>query len=174
MAYDISEALKKRKITQTQAAESLGISKPYMSQICSGARTPSVSTLKRLADFLEISPDDLLGTGSSIDQFHPVDARPIELSVRQIAYLCDRNQKVSDFSGFIAQRPIPGFMIDRDDIVVVDHSAKLVEGGLAGVMSTNGLHLGRFVEEMLMSSSFERIGAKISEMRRVTAILRSV
>ena len=48
-----------RSFTQDQLAEEAGVSKPYISMIESRQRTPSVATLKAIADVLEVDIDDL-------------------------------------------------------------------------------------------------------------------
>jgi DNA-binding XRE family transcriptional regulator len=49
-----------RELTQQQLAEKARISKPYLSQLESGAREASVSVLKRLAAALKVDVDDLI------------------------------------------------------------------------------------------------------------------
>lgn len=49
-----------RGLTQQQLADACGISKPYVSQIESGAREPTVATLKALAAALAVDIDDLV------------------------------------------------------------------------------------------------------------------
>lgn len=48
-----------RGFTQDQLAEKAGVSKPYISMIESRQRTPSVKTLKAIAEVLEVDIDDL-------------------------------------------------------------------------------------------------------------------
>jgi DNA-binding XRE family transcriptional regulator len=49
-----------RGFTQDQLAEQTRISKPFLSQIANGIRTPSLDTLKRLAEALRVDMDDLV------------------------------------------------------------------------------------------------------------------
>ena len=49
-----------RKLTQQQLADKVGVSKPYLSQLESGAREASVNVIKRLAAALEVDVDDLI------------------------------------------------------------------------------------------------------------------
>ncbi len=49
-----------RGLTQEQLAAAAGISKPYLSQLENGLRTPSVDKAKALADALQVDIDDLL------------------------------------------------------------------------------------------------------------------
>jgi len=46
--------------TQDQLADQAGISKPFLSQIENGIRTPSLDTIKRLAEVLRVDVDDLV------------------------------------------------------------------------------------------------------------------
>jgi DNA-binding XRE family transcriptional regulator len=48
-----------RGFTQDQLAKKAGVSKPYISLIESRQRTPSVATLKAIADVLAVDIDDL-------------------------------------------------------------------------------------------------------------------
>ncbi len=49
-----------RKLTQQQLADRAQLSKPYISQIESKAREPSLDALRRLAGALEVDVDDLI------------------------------------------------------------------------------------------------------------------
>jgi DNA-binding XRE family transcriptional regulator len=49
-----------RGFTQDQLGAQAGISKPFLSQIENGIRTPSLDTLKRLAEVLRVDMDDLV------------------------------------------------------------------------------------------------------------------
>ena len=49
-----------RGLTQQALADRCGISKPYLSQIEAGQRTPSTEVLKKLAAALEVEIDDLV------------------------------------------------------------------------------------------------------------------
>jgi DNA-binding XRE family transcriptional regulator len=49
-----------RRLTQQRLAAAAGISKPYLSQLESGARQASVSVIKHLAAALRVDIDDLV------------------------------------------------------------------------------------------------------------------
>jgi DNA-binding XRE family transcriptional regulator len=49
-----------RGLTQAQLAEKIGKSKPFISMIESRQKTPSVETLKAIANVLEVDIDDLV------------------------------------------------------------------------------------------------------------------
>lgn len=60
--YENLKAVRERKsITQKEVCEAIGVAKSTYSQYESGAREPNVLTIKKIADFLNISADDLLG-----------------------------------------------------------------------------------------------------------------
>ena len=46
--------------SKTEIAAAIGVSKPTISQYCSGRVQPSLSTLSRLCKFLDCSADDIL------------------------------------------------------------------------------------------------------------------
>lgn len=46
--------------TKTEIAKAIGVSKPTVSQYLSGRAQPSLATLSKLCNFLEISADDIL------------------------------------------------------------------------------------------------------------------
>jgi DNA-binding XRE family transcriptional regulator len=49
-----------RKMTQDALAARAGISKPYLSQLENGLRTPSVAVARKLAKCLRVDLDDLI------------------------------------------------------------------------------------------------------------------
>lgn len=53
--------LDEREMTQAQLARELHLGKSTVSQYISGTRTPDLATARRLADFLAVSLDYLLG-----------------------------------------------------------------------------------------------------------------
>lgn len=46
--------------TKSEIADAIGVSRPTLSQYLSGRALPSLATLSRLCDFLEISAYDIL------------------------------------------------------------------------------------------------------------------
>jgi len=57
----INQLLKLRKISRKEIAEQLNISYSAVSKYITNQRTPDATTLKEIADFLEVSTDYLLG-----------------------------------------------------------------------------------------------------------------
>lgn len=56
----LGELLKERKITQTQLAKETGLNRETVNQFVLG-RTPKTETLLKIADYLNVSTDFLLG-----------------------------------------------------------------------------------------------------------------
>ena len=54
-------AREKRNMTQKEVADQIGVAKSTYSLYESGNREPNVQTIKKIADILRISADDLLG-----------------------------------------------------------------------------------------------------------------
>ena len=46
--------------SKTEIAKAIGVSKPTVSQYCSGRAQPTLATLSRLCSFLSCSADDIL------------------------------------------------------------------------------------------------------------------
>lgn len=59
------EARRARKLTQEDVADRLGVSAQFYGRIERGHALPSVPTLLRLAEVLEVSADELLGEGEA-------------------------------------------------------------------------------------------------------------
>lgn len=60
MNENIKELLEKKKITQAELAEAAGTSQAFISNMLKGYKTPSVATLKRIADYLNVTVDELI------------------------------------------------------------------------------------------------------------------
>lgn len=54
-------ARERRKMSQKDLAESIGVAKSTYSLYESGNREPNVQTIKKIADILNVSADELLG-----------------------------------------------------------------------------------------------------------------
>lgn len=57
----INTALALRNVKQKELAKVLGVSANAVSYFCSGARTPNTWQLIKIAEYLEVSADYLLG-----------------------------------------------------------------------------------------------------------------
>ena len=49
-----------KKITQSQLATMAGVSQAFISYVMKGYKVPSVSVLKRISEYLDISIDELV------------------------------------------------------------------------------------------------------------------
>lgn len=71
MGDKFNENLKKARIqkgiTQKELAEKIGVAKSTYSLYESGNREPNVQNIKRIADILDVSADELLGINDSVD-----------------------------------------------------------------------------------------------------------
>lgn len=71
MGDKFNENLKKARIqkgiTQKELAEKIGVAKSTYSLYESGNREPNVQNIKKIADILDVSADELLGTSDSVD-----------------------------------------------------------------------------------------------------------
>lgn len=54
--------------TKTEIARAIGVSKPTVSQYLSGRAQPSLDTLSKLCNFLDISANDILEVGTSFKE----------------------------------------------------------------------------------------------------------
>ena len=57
----IASCRKEKNMTQKDVADNIGVAKSTYSLYESGNREPNVQTIKKLADLLNVSADDLLG-----------------------------------------------------------------------------------------------------------------
>lgn len=73
-------------ITQSQAARKIGISAQFYARVECGHALPSVSTLTKIADALEVSVDTLLG----VDALHPPMQPASYNDPRIIAFILSR------------------------------------------------------------------------------------
>lgn len=60
MNEKIKALLDEKNISQTELAEAIGVSQAMVSYIIKGFKTPSVSLLKRIADHLGVTMDELV------------------------------------------------------------------------------------------------------------------
>lgn len=58
---NLKTAREKKNMTQKEVADSIGVAKSTYSLYESGNREPNVQTIKKIADTLNVSADDLLG-----------------------------------------------------------------------------------------------------------------
>ncbi|MDE6001638.1 MAG: helix-turn-helix domain-containing protein [Clostridia bacterium] len=60
ISENIKREIETSGISKTEIAKALGVSKPTISQYCSGRAQPSLATLSKLCSLLDCSADDIL------------------------------------------------------------------------------------------------------------------
>lgn len=58
---NLKEEMKARKITQTKMAKILNISQVSVGYYIKGEREPSISTIRKICEILEVTPNELFG-----------------------------------------------------------------------------------------------------------------
>lgn len=58
---NLQKARERKNMTQKEVAEQIGVAKSTYSLYESGNREPNVQTIKKIADLLDVSADELLG-----------------------------------------------------------------------------------------------------------------
>ena len=56
----LKKVLEERSIEQQELAQAVGVSQAFMSYVINGLKDPSVAVLKRMADYLKMSVDELI------------------------------------------------------------------------------------------------------------------
>lgn len=100
--------------TLDQLAEATGLNKGYLSRIESGEKTPSIATLLKLAEALEVSTGQLFGEEVAKDDIQIVRARKSD-GVRRNKYdvvPLSRGERRTGLSAFLVQ-PTATFVADR-------------------------------------------------------------
>ena len=86
----IREFREAKGLTQDKLADLSDLSRPVISQFEKGQRTPSLKALKRIADVLNTSVDELLVRGSRKEQLRPEQ----KVLLRSFNKLKDQDRKV--------------------------------------------------------------------------------
>ena len=60
MNEKLKAVLNEKGIKQKELAEAVGVSEPFITYLIKGYKQPSVTLLKRMADFLQVKMDDLI------------------------------------------------------------------------------------------------------------------
>ena len=61
-AQTLRELMKERKVTQQKLANAVGVARATLGYYVCGERVPTISTVARIADYLDVSIDYLVGT----------------------------------------------------------------------------------------------------------------
>ena len=93
MELRIKDVLKEKKVTVVSLAGMIGITQPNMSNIVNGKSTPSLETLERIANALEVDITELFGPSSSGGIIGVIRIRDTNYninSVSDLSWLLDR------------------------------------------------------------------------------------
>lgn len=60
MGDKLKKLLKEKGITQVELADNVGASQAFISYVIRGFKQPSITLLKRIADYLNVSVDELI------------------------------------------------------------------------------------------------------------------
>lgn len=122
---------RKNGITLDQLAEATGLNKGYLSRIESGEKTPSIATLLKLAEALEVSTGQLFGEEVAKGDIQIVRARKPESSRRNKYDVVplSRGEGRTGLSAFLA-RPTANFVADRRAEHAGTEAIYVVEGAI--------------------------------------------
>lgn len=90
---NLRRARENKGYTQKDVAEYIGVAKSTYSLYESGNREPNVQTIKKIADFLSVSADDLLGID---DEPHTIAAH-----FDGSEYTEEELEKIKEFAAFV-------------------------------------------------------------------------
>lgn len=90
---NLKEARIKKGLSQKEVADNIGVAKSTYSLYESGNREPNVQTIKKIADFLNISADELLG----------LNDQPTTLAAHfdGAEYTEDELEEIKNFAAFV-------------------------------------------------------------------------
>lgn len=90
---NLRHARENKGYTQKNVAEYIGVAKSTYSLYESGNREPSVQTIKKLADYLSVSADDLLG----------IDEEPLTITAHfdGSEFTEEELEKIKEFAAFV-------------------------------------------------------------------------
>lgn len=136
MRLDLKTVLKRRGTTQRSVAQAIGISAGYMSGLCSGDKSPSNDILIRIAEHLEVTPNDLYDLESE-SAFSPTpsfissaEIRSTPLSAHHVAAATTLYPKLGSAAGYQSRTDLPQFYICEGDLLVVDEKTHPASGDL--------------------------------------------
>lgn len=93
---NLKAARERRNMSQKEVADSIGVAKSTYSLYESGNREPNVQTIKKIADILNVSADDLLGLNNE----------PITIAAHfdGTEYTEDELEEIRQFAAFVKNR----------------------------------------------------------------------
>lgn len=86
-------ARERKKMSQKEVAEIIGVAKSTFSLYESGNREPNIPTIKKIADALDTSPNELLG----------IESTPVTIAAHFDGddYTEEELQKIMEFAAFV-------------------------------------------------------------------------
>jgi len=102
LATRIKSSRLKAKLSQEQVAEKAGLSQAVVSQLESGARNPSVQTLEKLADALDVSFEALAGRESMEDMLS--DRKILKVAEYMSEMDADKKDHLLEFAEFLVKK----------------------------------------------------------------------
>lgn len=150
MKNAIGRILHRHNMTQSELAERIEVSKGFVSEIISGRKRPSVATLQKIAEALQVPIDQLYETGDTsrsahrmaITGFTESDLVPLEDHLKPE---CDALLALGKLSQAPANHPalyrtrraVPAFSILAGDILLIDLKPNPLDGQAVLVQVTN-------------------------------------
>lgn len=90
---NLKNVREQKGMSQKDVAEKIGVAKSTYSLYESGKREPNVQTIKKIADVLNVSADDLLGIGD--------DSQTIAAHFDGEEYTPDELERIKQFAAFV-------------------------------------------------------------------------
>jgi transcriptional regulator with XRE-family HTH domain len=154
MKLAISSLLAERQMTQTALAEAVEIQRGFMSEIISGKKSPSIETLVRIAEVLQVPIGDLfderpgtLGTapGTQASNGFSDEAVPFDwhaASLRETSQVIEHmGKKVRHAVTYQVASPLPWLALLAGDILICDIATPPVDGNVILIGLTDGAGL---------------------------------
>lgn len=145
MMSAIGQILRRNGMTQQQLADALGVSKGYVSELVSGKKNPSTPMLRRIADALNATVDDILTEGPVSDAAGPagfsepqaeLSPAPESPSLRQLVKLLAPGS--AHVQAYRAGRAFPAFAILPGDLLLIGTPPTVRDGDLVIATLSNG------------------------------------
>ena len=130
MDNTLGRALRARKMTQQELAARIGVSKGFVSEIVSGKKRPSVETLNRIAEALDMGIDAFWGSTAPAgfaEDVTPFDP-PGPIRTDLVHMYRTHGQNLHFYQMTISA---PGFALLPGDVLIVDFSRPANPGEIA-------------------------------------------
>lgn len=154
MKLNIAPVLARKNIKQSALADAINVNKGYVSELISGKKEPSLETLRRIVEFLDVPVGELFGEiahepaaqadeapgfrESDVAEYQPGETRdPLEAKLLSAASGLVRSPVT-----YRATTAIGAFAIQPGDLLIVDLAGGPVSGDmvLVGLTDQNGFN----------------------------------